>query len=288
MGFQDRDYARESGQFSGPQMPQTVVGKIILINVIVFVIDYLWTSTDPVTGFRFHPLNYWMSLPSDIVSRPWGLLTYGFAHASFDSQRGVWHILLNMYSLWLFGRDVERVYGPKEFLRCYLVFVAISGLVWALASGGGQLVGASGAVAGILVLFVMHFPHRKFLMFPIPIQIPAWVLGIIIIGMDIRGAFGHAAQDVAYAAHLAGAAAAFLYYRSGIRFSHLTPSFRMPSGLSGKPNLRVHKPSRRDAKLESQADAILQKVHQHGADSISAKERKILDEYSRSVRDKRG
>ena len=286
MGFQDRDYARDSSQFSGPHMPQTVVGKIILINIAVFVVDALWTNGTR-GNLTIHPLNDLMSLPSDVISRPWGLLTYGFAHASLDHPHGIWHILLNMYSLWLFGRDVERVYGPKEFLRIYLVFVVISGFVWGLASSVGQLVGASGAVAGVLVLFVLHFPHRKFLIFPIPFQLPAWVLCILIIGMDIRGALGHAERDVAYVAHLAGAAAAFLYYRSGIRFSRLTPSFRLPSGLSGKPKLKVHKPSRRDEKLESQADAILQKVHQHGADSISAKERKILDEYSRSVREKR-
>ena len=140
-----------------------------------------------------------------------------------------------------------------------------------------------------MVLYCVHYPHRKFLMFPIPFQVPAWLLCIGIIGMDVMGALGHRDQRVAFAAHLAGAAAAFVYYKSKIRLTQFLPGFGagMPSAFSGKPRLKVHKPSRRDAKLESQADEILQKVHLNGADSISAKERKILDEYSRKVREKR-
>ena len=292
MGFQDRDYNRDASQAGGVQMPQTMVGMIVLVNVVIFGIDALWTTGRDSFGYSIHPLNNLLSLPSDIISRPWALLTYGFTHASLDHPRGIMHILLNMYSLWLFGRDVERVYGSKEFLRIYLLLVVLSGLVWALftqiSGAGGTLVGASGAVAGILVLFALHFPQRQFVMFPIPFQVRAWFLCVMLIVINILGVAGHGAQDVAYMAHLTGVAAAFLYYRSGIRFSRMLPGLSLPTALSGKPKLKVHKPSRRDEKLESQADAILQKVHQHGADSISAKERRILDEYSRSVREKCG
>ena len=285
MGFEDRDYNRFPGpQGGGFQMPQSMVGKIIFVNAVVYLIDSFWNSGGA------HPLNAMMSLPPDIVSRPWALITYGFAHSPIDERPGIWHILFNMYGLWLFGREVEQRYGSKEFLTLYLSLIAISGAVWALLNIGSMspLVGASGAVSGVMVLYCVHFPHRKFLMFPIPFQVPAWALCIFIIGMDIMGALGQRGEGtrVAFAAHLAGAAAAFLYFKSGVRLRQYLPG-GMPSAFRGKPKLKVHQPSRRDAKLESQADAILQKVHQNGADSITAKERRILDEYSRSVREKR-
>jgi hypothetical protein len=194
---------------------------------------------------------------------------------------------MNMYCLWLFGRDIEQRYGAKEFLRLYLTLIAVAGAVWALfATGKGGLVGASGGVAGIIVLFVFNFPHRKFILFPIPFQVPAWVLGIIIVGMDVVGAAGYREANVAYIAHLAGAAAGFLYFRAGIRLTQFSPSFKFRSPFSSRPKLKVHNPKSRQAKLDRQADEILQKVHEHGADSITAAERKILDEYSRRMRQK--
>lgn len=289
MGLYDRQYYREESEAGGGiQGPRTVVGTIILINVIVFAIDTLWNSGP---GPENHPLQAWLKLPPNVFSQPWEiwkLISYGFLHASIDSERFVWHILMNMYCLWLFGRDVEQLYGAKEFLRIYLVLIAVAGAVWALLATGdrGGLLGASGGVAGIMVLFVLNFPHRKFILLPIPFQVPAWLLGIIIIGMDVIGAAGYRDANVAYVAHLAGAAGAFLYYRAGIRLTQFSPSFKFRSPFSSRPKLKVHNPKSRHAKLDRRADEILQKVHEHGADSITAEERKILDDYSRRMRQK--
>ncbi len=283
MGFEDRDYNRSAPPMGGaPQMPRTMVGWIILVNAAIFLIDAIWNDGG------MHPLSRWMALPADIVSKPWGLLTYGFAHSPLGDRNGpgIFHILFNMYGLWLFGRDVERRYGGKEFLTIYLVLIIASGTVWALLNQTGTLIGASGAVSGVMVLFCLCYPDRKFFMIPIPFPVPAWVLCILLVTWDVIGALGHVDQQVAYAGHLAGAAFGFLYFKSGIRLTQFAPSVAMPSSLSGKPKLKVHQPSRRDARLEAQADAILRKVHEQGADSISAKERRILDEYSRSVREK--
>jgi hypothetical protein len=104
--------------------------------------------------------------------------------------------------------------------------------------------------------------------------------------MDVMGAVGYRDASVAYVAHLAGAATAFLYYRSGIRLTQFSSSLRFRSPFSSRPKLKVHNPKSRQAKLERQADEILQKVHDHGADSITAAERKILDDYSRHMRQK--
>ncbi len=286
MGLYDRQYYREEGQAGGGvQGPRTVVGTIILINVVVFVVDAFWTD-----GAGNHPLQSLLSLPSNVFSHPlewWKLITYGFLHAPMDSEKFVWHILLNMYSLWLFGRDVEQVYGAKEFLRVYLLLIVVSGAVWALLAGSGShLVGASGGIAGITVLYILHFPHRKFIMLFVPIPMPAWVLGLIFLVMNLVGSFGLLDGQVAYVAHLAGAAGAFVYYRSGIRFTQLSPNFNLRSLFGSRPKLKVHDPSSRQAKLDRRADEILQKVHDHGADSITAEERKILNDYSRRMRQK--
>ena len=81
-----------------------------------------------------------------------------------------------MLGLFVFGRDVEGVYGKREFFRLYLSLIVMAGLfdqVVHLASGGGSpVIGALGGVMGVAVIFACHFPRRKMLVFPIPFPFP--------------------------------------------------------------------------------------------------------------------
>ena len=211
-----------------------------------------------------------------------------------------------MYSLWLFGRAIEQKYGSKEFLALYLALLAGSSAFWCavelLQGGVIPAVGASGAISGILVIYALNFPNQKFYIIPFPFPIQAWLLGIIIVGMDALGTIGVNANPeadtarIAYTAHLGGALFGLIYYMSKIRltggtnhqgYGSVGNSWKMPSLPSfgkAKSKLKVFDPERRDADLDRRADAILEKMHQQGADSLTAKERKILDEYSRRVR----
>ena len=97
----------------------------------------------------------------------WRLLTYAFLH----EPNTLWHILFNMLFLWWFGSDLERMYGPKEFLAFYLGAAFVGGLAgvgfYLLSHDPTPGLGASGAVTALLVLFAFHFPHQQHLrLFP--------------------------------------------------------------------------------------------------------------------------
>jgi membrane associated rhomboid family serine protease len=291
MGIYDRDYYQDARQAPW-SADASMVTRLMLINGAIAILDLFTPVTREPYGAVGRWLTNYMALPSDLANMPWDswkLFTYGFAHESISRPNGIWHVAWNMYSLWLFGRAVEGVYGAKEFVRVYLTLIAGSGLIWVLCSAlaGGEptvLVGASGAVTGITVLFILHYPHVRFMMMFIPIPIPAWVLGILIIGMDTMGAIGYRQDNVAFAAHLAGAGMAYAYFRSGIR---LTPwiTWKLPR-LARRPRLKVRHPEEDHRDLEREADRVLAKLHEKGADSLTTAERRLLDEYSRQMRQK--
>lgn len=288
MGLYDRDYTHAG---SPPSMGQnfsnaTMAMKLVIVTAAIYLADNLLLG-DQLRGF--------FSLKSGLFSghwRIWELLTYGFAHSPMSGRPGIMHILGNMYGLWFFGREVERKYGSREFLAIYLALVVFSGLIWAgvqLATGANaSVIGASGAIAGLIVLFAMHYPKRKIMLMFFPVAMPAWILGLLIVGMDALGAAGLRNGNIAFVVHLAGAGLAALYFLSGWRIlggggSRGSSGFRLPK--FGGPKLKVHQP--RDASLDAKADKILAKMSRDGADSITPAERKILDDYSRRVRQRR-
>ncbi len=288
MGIYDRPYYRDDRQQTfalGGQ--RSMVVNLILLNAIICVAD-IFTERVPPDG---HWLSNFMSANTELLREPWNywkLLTYGFAHAPGD----IFHIVSNMYMLWLFGRDVESVYGRREFLLVYLALIVLAGLVWLLAQlvrgVPSSVIGASGAVTGIFMLFVLHFPHHKFHMLFIPVPISAWVLGVVYVGLDLLGSVGAGRGNTAYACHLAGAGLAYLYYRAGIRLERMLPGRLSLKSWRPKPRLRVHDPDSQHSDMDRRADRILEKLHQQGADSLTAEERRILEDYSRRMRQKHG
>jgi rhomboid family protein len=294
MGIYDREYVREEPRGFHLGGDRSMVVNLVLINCAIFVVDL----------FVGGSLSRWMSLPADVFNHPfelWKLLTCGFAHDPNDWR----HIFGNMLALWFFGRDVEGVYGRREFLRIYLTLIVFCSLFWvawenvpALAGNPhAYVLGASGAVTGIVILFALHFPRRTVLLFFV-LPMPAWVLGIIFVASDLSGLGRTPRPDepaVAYQVHLAGAALALGYYWSGIRLGQFLPSgWSLPS-FKFRPKLRVHDPDRRNREggpargdLSGEVDRILEKISQHGQDSLTDKERATLEDASRRYQRRRG
>jgi membrane associated rhomboid family serine protease len=225
----------------------------------------------------------------DLLSHPWRfyqLLTYGFAHSRLD----LLHIVFNMLGLWFFGRDIEWRYGRTEFLTFYLSCVVLAGLGWIIAeniTGDGQaarVVGASGAIAGVFMLYALNFPRRMLLIWFV-LPVPAWLVAALWLLMDINGAIQRSG-NVAFTCHLAGAAFGFLYFRTGWTLASLMPkkfSWKLPR--SG-PRLRIHDPDEMDRDMTQQVDEILRKIQEHGQDSLTKQERRILEEASRRYQQK--
>ena len=254
---------------------------IIITMVIYFVVEFFFAE----------PARRVFCLRADLFRsnwQIWQLLSYGFLHAGLETRSGIFHVLWNMYGLFLFGRDVELRYGRQELLRFYLVAIVVSGGAWLLIQvltnqGGASLQGASGGVTAILVLYCFNFPQRRLLLMGIW-SVPAWGLGLGYVLIDLMGALGNSSSNTAYEAHLAGAAFAFVYFsrRWNLgKFGTLPGSGR----FRRQPRLKVHHPDA-DEKKDLAADKVLKKIRQQGEASLSKKERRILEDYSRRMRDK--
>jgi membrane associated rhomboid family serine protease len=282
MGLENRDYARDSDRGFQLQAPQTAVGTLILINVVVFVLDLM-------SDGRLTP---YLALTTESITRPWycwQLLTYGFVHST-DTLA---HVAFNMLGLFFLGRDVESLYGKREFLKIYLIAVVASGAAWVAvqflpSSLPAYVVGASGAVMCVTVLFACNFPNRVILLFGI-LPVAAWVLCSLFILQDIWGAVANRhgiGGNTAYVAHLGGAALGLAYFRLGWNFNRWTPRrFKLPNVskvFERSPKLKVHEPNDDPPplSLEAEMDRILVKINETGFDSLSPEERHTLERAS--------
>jgi len=133
---------------------------------------------------------------------PWQLLTYGFLHGS------LMHIAFNMFMLWMFGRELEQVYGPRRFLTYYLTCVVGAGIVQLIvaATQGGiyPTVGASGGVFGLLLLFGMTFPNRMIMLLFPPIPMKAKYMVIVFGLLELYLGVSGRSPGIANFAHLGG------------------------------------------------------------------------------------
>lgn len=282
MGLENRDYVRDDERGFQLQAPQTAVGMLILINFAVWVVDLM--SDGKLTPY--------LALTSESVTQPWycwQLLTYGFVH----STASLGHIAFNMLALYFLGRDVESLYGKREFLKIYLVATVASGAAWVATqfmpdARPAFVVGASGAVMCITVLFACNFPNRVIYLFGI-LPVAAWILCVLFVLQDVWGAMANRhgfGGGTAYVAHLGGAALGFAYYRFHWNFSRWAPRrFRLPNVsrvFDRGPKLKVHEPSDEPPplSLEAEMDRILVKINETGFDSLTADERRTLERAS--------
>lgn len=283
MGIEDRDYYRgdtPSGVYTGSH---SMVTKIMVVTVAVYLADVFIAGRD-------HWLMKGMASSANDLFPPWywwRFLTSGFAHAE-----DIKHILFNMLGLFFLGRSVEMKLGQKEFLTFYLVAIVLGSVGQALrvflTVDPNQWVGcygASGAVTAVVILFILYYPKQMLLVFFV-IPAPAWVVGILIIAINVFGASGYGDPRVAHDVHLFGAvfAAAYFYFRWNL--SRFVPNSLSLRALKPKPKLRVHDPDADYQVRDSEADELLEKVNREGMDSLTAREKKILEDYSRRMRQK--
>jgi membrane associated rhomboid family serine protease len=304
VGIYDRDYYRQEEQSGfSPRLPHTIVGTLIVINVAIWLADAFTLSTPGGAG-RW--LSGHLAVHVSTLTRPWlwwQFLTAGFTHAPLGSPNGIgiWHIVGNMAMLFFFGRSVEERYGPREFLRFYLATLLFANIAWCLVGkltgvpGDPGLVGASGAIAGVVVLFAFNFPNVTVLLFFV-IPMPAWVLGVGFVAYDLYGAIMKQNGNVAYVAHVAGAAFALLYFQRGWNLTRLTDKVlgRFHSPFRSKPRLRVYDvPPREEERsppadnLTVEVDRILEKIYREGEASLTPKERGTLEAASRKYQERR-
>jgi membrane associated rhomboid family serine protease len=184
-----------------PPMPP-ITQALLLINVALFCLDLF-------IGPWFTQLFALWPLGNGFL--PWQVVSYAFLHGSIG------HLFFNMLGLWMFGAELERVWGPKRFMQFYAASVLTAALaqllVTALLGSMGPTVGASGGLFGLLLAFGMMFPNRTIMpLFP-PIPMKAKVFVALYGGLELILGVTGSATGVAHFAHLGGMLGGYLMIR---------------------------------------------------------------------------
>lgn len=275
MGLYDRDYMRDDEPARRPARPAKPWSPTITLLVVLGLIFLIQSA--------FHlQRNYWieehfaLSLDGIKHGHVWQLLTFQFLHG------GLLHILLNGFTLYSLGLFMEETIGRRRFLGLYFLSGVAGGVLQVVASLALQhntfVVGASAGIAGLLGAFAAMFPHRHLTIFLLvfPVTVRAQVLLWILVGLSLLGTvipFG----GVAHAAHLGGLLAGVVYVRFASRRSRppRRDSASVPPFLS-----TTNAPPRSQEPADfiaREVDPILEKIATHGIQSLTERERKILE-----------
>lgn len=188
-----------------------VTRALIIINVGMYLLDE-FTGRVLTLYLALWPVDT-MTLTGGVPSfQPWQIITYSFLHGNLP------HIFLNMFALFMFGGELERLFGPKRYFNLYFVSVisaAIVQLIFAALAGGDPYptVGASGGVFGLLLAYAMYFPRRTLILLFPPIPLPAWLFVTIYALIELYSGVTGTAAGVAHFAHLGGMLGAWLLIR---------------------------------------------------------------------------
>lgn len=302
--YNSNDSYRPSG-FGGFSFFPPVIKNLLIINVAVFLLQLIMENlmVRGVSGGYF--INRYFALNplegADYYGQPynfqiWQLITYQFLHGDFM------HIFFNMFMLWMFGIEIENMWGSKRFLTFYLLCGIGAGLLNMILSplfGKTPLpmIGASGAIYGVLIAFAMSFPNRYiFVYFLVPVK-AKYLIGLLLL---LQYFTISSTDNIARLAHLGGAFFGFilvLYYRRkslnvGGFFNSFKkkqrPAFRNPKKFSSASRhvedadyYDINSKNDDNTVTQAEIDEILDKISRSGYKSLSEREKRLLFEASK-------
>lgn len=263
---------RYSGFRIGPGALSPFIKLIIIIDIGVYILQWILPQMTGYLGLV--PARFFSDFPNYIFQ----VFTYMFLH----DPRSIFHLLGNMFMLWMFGTEIEYSWGKKQFARLYLLGGLFGGIFTLLFHSGSGIptIGASGGVLSVMVAYWFMFPQRLlYLYFLIPVKVKWAIPGFILLSFlwnDPR---------TAHMAHLGGAVWGVIYMKQDWKL------FRFGKGLK---NLRQKKQEatlakrRREAEdIMKRVDSILDKINEVGIENISKSDRKFLEEASSEISRKR-
>jgi membrane associated rhomboid family serine protease len=209
-------YRRRSSNPVVDFLTGSVVNQIIVINVIIYVIEVILARTAFIEIFGL--------TPRLVVTRGWiwQIVTYLFLHGS------LWHLILNMFIIWMFGSPLESVWGSNRFLNYYFLCGFGGAALSFLFSFNTTVIGASGAGYGILLAYAILFPYNEIYVWGL---LPVRARTLVIFMTIIEFAYGFSGRDgIAHFAHLGGMAAGFFYLRGAHRVRRFFQKIRSGRG----------------------------------------------------------
>jgi len=264
-------FQSDPGQFSyKPALFTDAIKILVSVNFGIFLLQ-----TVARTEGLFFPL--FGLVPKMVWSEfmIWQPFTYLFFHG------GIWHVLINMFVLWMFGSELERIWGKGHFLKFYFVTGVGAGLVTMIFGLNSMtpIVGASGAVYGVLLAYGLTYPNRTIYLYGIiPIKSLWFVIGIGVIAF--MSSFDDISQ-ISHLTHLSGMVIGYLMLKRPIRFNDLWFTIRKRT-LEYKIKHEEKKVSQHQA-IEREIDRILDKINREGFDSLTEEEHDRLYKGSQSL-----
>ena len=253
-----------------PQYFTDAIKILILVNIVVFFFRYIAQSQiDLAQIFGLSSENIWPMI--------WQPGTYMFVHGDF------FHIFMNMFVLWMFGSEMESIWGRSEFLKYYFTTGIGSGLIWLLFNLGNPnavLIGASGAIYGVLLAYGLMFPNRKVLIyFLFPVKVKYFV--IFLGGMAFISSMGSSGSNISHLTHLSGMVIGFIYLKSSWTWSRLKLFFN--SKVAEIKYNKTEKTEKRRMNMQQNVDRLLDKIREVGYDGLTDDEKDELFTRSRHL-----
>ena len=264
-------FQSDPGQFSyKPALFTDAIKILVSVNFGIFLLQ-----TVARTEGLFFPL--FGLVPKLVWSEfmIWQPFTYLFFHG------GIWHVLINMFVLWMFGSELERLWGKEHFLKFYFVTGVGAGLVTMIFGLNSMtpIVGASGAVYGVLLAYGLTYPNRTVYLYGIiPIKSLWFVIGIGVIAF--MSSFDNVSQ-ISHLTHLSGMMIGYLMLKRPVRFNDLWFTIRKRT-LEYKIKHEEKKITQHQA-IEREIDRILDKINREGFDSLTEEEHDRLYKGSQSL-----
>jgi membrane associated rhomboid family serine protease len=247
------------------------VKALLIANSVVFILQLL-----PGIGRWLYGFAALIPVKTFCQGQLWRLSTYMFLH----STDLAFHLFLNMFALWMFGGALEERWGTKKFIVLYVVFgtgAALFGIFYLFdpAMSHVSIIGASGAVFGLLTAYAVYHPNSIVLLFFV-LPMRAWVMVAGFAALSLLLAFSQG-SGVAHCIHLGGIVAAFAALKGGpaIQSWHLKRR-----GLREERNMRHRAEGqvRRKKYYEEKIDPLLGKISREGEGALTEEERKILED----------
>lgn len=263
------------------------VRGLLIANAVVFLL-----TITVFTGPWFFDLFAFQ--PRQLIFRWWTPFSYLFLH------NGFMHLALNSLLLFIFGPAVEEKMGSRSFgmyyFTCGFGGAALS-FAMQIFGSAAPVVGASGAILGVGLAFTLSWPDAPLMVFPLPFPIKVkWLFGFIVL-TDVLAALTGASTGIAHFAHLGGVLFGFIYLKGEqaitgkvdpVIATRPRPASVVPQAVKRRARRAAapannQEPSTRT--VHDEVDRVLDKISQHGLESLTPKERKLLDEASRQYRD---
>ena len=277
MAWSDRQYAQEGPLYGASRKSAT----FWLIAITVGVQVLIWLIGGGANGIGTHRVNQWFRLEwSQLFGfQIWRYLSYLFLHG------GIGHLMWNMVFLYFMGRTLEPHFGRKRFVILYLSLGAFSALGFPIHElfydpPHGSVIGASGAIMGLLGFFGSRFPRSEVRLLFVPVTFKAAMVVGVFIGLDVLRLIAYPeGTGTAVGVHLAGAAGGVLYGFFGARVELMFDAAR---------HQREQKKARKEADLRlsenQEMDRILAKISEQGMGELTEEERDFLRRQSERLK----